>query len=94
MNSQSFLNTSSPRAPQVHVTPRQTVIFQPPTAASCFSGKADEKPRPFLLQLHQYTSASYGWDKEMLFLNIGQFLKETALEWFTQVSTSTSPSTH
>ncbi|CAF0842311.1 unnamed protein product [Adineta steineri] len=73
---------------------RQTIIIQPPTAAPSFSGSVYDKPRPFLLQLHQYTTSSYGWNKETLFQNIGQFLKGTALEWYTQISTSSSPPTH
>jgi hypothetical protein len=94
INSRPLLNISSPHDTPFSPPPRQTIIIQPPTTAPSFSGKIDDKPRPFLLQLHQYTSSSYGWDKEMLFQNIGQFLKETALEWYTQISTSISPPTH
>ena len=86
--SPSLPYTSSPNDVSRSFSPRQTIIVQPPTSAPSFSGKADDRPRPFLLQLVQYTSSSYGWDKEYLFHNIGQFLKDTALEWYTQIINS------
>ena len=86
--SPSLPYASSPNDASRSFSPRQTIIVQPPTAAPSFSGKADDRPRPFLLQLVQYTSSSYGWDKEYLFHNIGQFLKDTALEWYTQITNS------
>ncbi|CAF4619593.1 unnamed protein product, partial [Rotaria sp. Silwood2] len=80
IHSHSLLNVPSPPDTLLSLPARQTVIIQQATIAPSFSGKADEKPRPFLLQLHQYTNSSYGWDKEMLLQNIGQFLKGTAFE--------------
>ena len=94
INPRPLLNISSTHHAPLSPPSRRTIIIQPPTPAPSFSGSDDDKPRPFLLQLHQYTSSSYGWDKEMLFQNIGQFLKGTALEWYTQISTSISPPTH
>ncbi|CAF3911204.1 unnamed protein product [Rotaria magnacalcarata] len=86
-SSRPCLIPSSPQEPSLTLPPRTTFIIQPPTVAPFFSGKTDEKPRPFLLQLHQYTTSSFGWDKEILFQNIGQFLRGNALEWYTQIIT-------
>ncbi|CAF3043255.1 unnamed protein product [Rotaria sp. Silwood2] len=94
IHSHSLLNVPSPPDTLLSLPARQTVIIQQATIAPSFSGKADEKPRPFLLQLHQYTNSSYGWDKEMLLQNIGQFLKGTAFEWYIQIITSHSPPLH
>ncbi|CAF2043667.1 unnamed protein product [Rotaria magnacalcarata] len=88
------LTPSSPQDPPLTIPSRSTIIIQPPTAAPSFSGQPDDKPRPFLLQLTQYTSSSFGWDKEILFQNIGQFLRGTALEWYTQIITSHTPPLH
>ncbi|CAF4948384.1 unnamed protein product [Rotaria sp. Silwood1] len=86
IHSHSLLNGPSPQDTLLFLPARQTVIIQQPTIAPSFSGKTEEKPRPFLLlQLHQYTNSSYGWDKEMLLQNIGQFLKGTAFDWYTQI---------
>lgn len=90
MTSCPLFSTSSHES-SVHPSVQRTIVVQPPMPPPIFSGKKDDKPRPFLLQLAQYTSSTYGWDKETLFQNIGQFLKETALEWYTQVLTSSSP---
>jgi len=91
MNSCQLFNTPSSHESPSHFPPQRAIVVQPPMPAPIFSGKANDKPRPFLLQLTKYTNSTYGWDKETLFQNIGQFLKETALEWYTQVSTSTTP---
>lgn len=85
------LTPSSPQDPNHILAPRPTIIIQPPTNAPSFSGKSTERPRPFLLQLHQYTNSSFGWDTEILLQNVGQFLKDNALEWYTQIITSHHP---
>ena len=94
MKPNPFLETSLSREAETLLPNRQTAVFQARKPAPLFSGTAEETPRPFLSQIHQYTSSTYKWDKQTLFENIGQFLEGTAYEWYGQILASTNPPTH
>ncbi|CAF1628149.1 unnamed protein product [Didymodactylos carnosus] len=53
--------------------PHQTIIIPSPSNAPVYSGKAIEKPRPFLLKLQQYTETIYNWSPETLLRGISNF---------------------
>ena len=71
--------TMPPNAPIVH-----TVVVPPTSAIPIFHGKPSESPRQFLIRIKQYTQTVHQWNESSLLNGIGQFLRDTALEWYCQ----------
>lgn len=83
--------------PQLDPTPAtqgSTIVLPPTSALPTFSGKPSDRPRQFLLRLVEYTRTVNKWSTTTLLHGMSQFLKDSALEWYCQLSaTHTLPST-
>ncbi|CAM4818054.1 unnamed protein product [Rotaria magnacalcarata] len=82
-------DTSTP----FNTAPTTAIIVPPVSSFPTFSGKPTERPRQFLLQVVEYANTVHHWSNDTLLRGISQFLKDTALEWYCQLTITNSAPT-